>query len=224
MNIIPIIYKNRKVNTEKLTAYGFKKKGTAFAFSQTLLQSGFAMNIMVTREGEVSAEVIDPALNEPYTLHLDETAAGGFVGGVRVDYENVLKDIAEKCFEPNVFKSEQAKELIVLVREKYGDELEFLWEKFPENAVWRRKDTGKWYGALLTVSKRKLGLKSDEKAEIIDLRADPEALEKLIDNKKYFAGYHMNKKHWYTIILDGYVPTEEILDGIEGSYLLAEKK
>ena len=38
----------------------------------------------------------------------------------------------------------------------YCDELEFLWQKFPDNAVWRRKDNKKWYGALLTVSKEKL--------------------------------------------------------------------
>lgn len=52
-------------------------------------------------------------------------------------------------FEPNVFKSVYAKELIEYVCSTYGDELEFLWQKFPDNAIWRRKDTGKWYGALL---------------------------------------------------------------------------
>ena len=30
--------------------------------------------------------------------------------------------------------------IIKYVRESYGDELEFLWKKFPDNAVWRRKD------------------------------------------------------------------------------------
>ncbi len=224
MNVIAEIYKDKKVNIQKLADYGFMKNGSDFVFSQKLPQSGFVMNVTVTPVGEVSAEVIDPAADEPYILHLAEAAAGGFVGGVRFDYESILEDIAAKCFEIDVFKSEQAKELIAYVREVYGDELEFLWEKFPENAVWRRKDTGKWYGALLTVSKRKLGIKSSDKVEIIDLRAVPEVLERLIDNKKYFAGYHMNKKHWYTIILDGSVPTEEILDMIEGSYLLAKKK
>lgn len=224
MNVITEIYKNKKVDTQKLANYGFEKNGSDYVFSQKLPQSGFAMNITVTSAGEVSAKVIDPAADEPYTLHLTETAAGGFVGGVRFDYESILEDIAAKCFEPDIFKTKQAKELIAYVREVYGDELEFLWQKFPQNAVWRRKDTGKWYGALLTVSKRKLGINFSENVEIIDLRADPETLESLIDNEKYFAGYHMNKKHWYTIILDGSVSTEEILDRIESSYLLANKK
>lgn len=37
---------------------------------------------------------------------------------------------------------------IEYVRKKYGDELEFLWTKFPDNAAWRRKDNRKWYGVL----------------------------------------------------------------------------
>jgi len=75
-----------------------------------------------------------------------------------------------------------------------GDELEFLWTKFPDNAVWRRKDNSKWYGAILTVSRNKLGLSSNEVAEIIDLRLEKEQMSKTIDNEHYFPGWHMNKK------------------------------
>jgi predicted DNA-binding protein (MmcQ/YjbR family) len=32
-------------------------------------------------------------------------------------------------------------------------------------------------------------------------------------------GYHLNKRHWNTVILDGSVPTDEIADMIEHSYL-----
>ena len=113
--------------------------------------------------------------------------------------------------------------IIEYVRKKYGDELEFLWEKFPDNAIWRRKDNKKWYGALLTVSKRKLGIDSDEIIEIIDLRMKPEDIEKRVDMKKYFPGYHMNKKHWITICLDKTVPYEEICSRIDESYVLAVK-
>ena len=107
------------------------------------------------------------------------------------------------------------------VRENYGDELEFLWEKFPDCAVWRRRDSRKWYAVLLTVSRRKLGLPSDDREEILDLRCDPGLLQQRIDNRFYFPGWHMNKKHWYTIILDGSVPLERICRHIDESYLLA---
>ena len=101
------------------------------------------MTVNISEQGKISAAVIDPAFNEPYTLHLSDNASGSFVGCVKAEYEQVLTDIAEKCFEPNVFKTELAKSLIKYIQDKYSDELEYLWKKFPENAVVRRKDNQK---------------------------------------------------------------------------------
>ena len=36
-------------------------------------------------------------------------------------------------------------------------------------------------------------------------------------------GYHMNKRHWFTIRLDGSVPDDEIFNRINDSYKLALK-
>jgi predicted DNA-binding protein (MmcQ/YjbR family) len=35
------------------------------------------------------------------------------------------------------------------------------------------------------------------------------------------AGYHLNKRHWNTIALDGSVPADELCDWIQDSYALA---
>ena len=174
-------------------------------------------------DGEVKTEVIDLATGEPYSLHLVSEACGAFVGAIRAEYERVLTEISEKCFENDVFKSNFAHKIIEYVREKYGDELEYLWEKFPSNAIWRRKDNAKWYGIILLISKRKLGLDSDEQVEAIDLRIKPEILPTIVDGKRYFPGYHMNKKSWFTMCMDGSVSFEEICDWIDKSYKLAKK-
>jgi len=100
--------------------------------------------------------------------------------------------------------------------------LEFLWEKSPKNAVVRRKSSKKWYAVILTVSKRKLNLDSDEIIEVINLHNIVEEIKKLIDNKKYFPAYHMNKKYWCTICLDGTVEVKEIYKLIDISYELAK--
>ena len=122
-----------------------------------------------------------------------------------------------------VFQSAQAQAIIRYVADEYGDELEFLWQKFDDNAIWRRRDTGKWYGLLAVVSRQKLGQQADERVEIIDLRLDPAELAMTVDHQRYFPGWHMNKKHWYTIILDGSVSTAEICRRIDESYRLARK-
>lgn len=220
-SIVENTFKYREVNFSKLIGFGFVKDGSSYIYRRVLTESGFVLNVTISAQGEVFTEVVDPSTDEIYTLHLVDGAVGSFIGLVRCEYEETLKEIANACFEPAVFKSSQTKQVIAYVRNKYGDELEFLWEKFPDCAVWRRKDTKKWYAVLLTVSKRKLGINSDEVVEVIDLRVEQEGINSVIDNKKYFPGYHMNKKHWVTVILDCSVPDGEIYRIIDQSYTLA---
>ena len=218
------IFNYKSPNFKKLCDFGFIRAEEEYRYVTSILDGQFEMRVIISgTNGEVKTDVIDLATGEPYSLHLVAEACGAFVGAIRAEYERVLTEISEKCFENDVFKSNVAHKIIDFVREKYGDELEYLWPKFPSNAVWRRKDNSKWYGALLTVSKRKLGLDSDEQVEIIDLRIDPTILPTIVDGKRYFPGYHMNKKSWFTMCLDGSVPFEEICEWIDKSYILAKK-
>ena len=58
---------------------------------------------------------------------------------------------------------------------------------------------------------------------VLDLRGNGNELQNLVDGVKYFAGYHMNKKSWYTIRLDGSVAFDEICTRLDESYILAKK-
>ena len=183
-----------------------------------------SLRVSIDKCGNIDTSVTDLETGDPYTLFLVEDAVGSFVGFVREEYERVLEDIAAKCCVKRVFKSKCADDVIEYVRDKYGDELEFLWEKFDDNAIWRRKDNNKWYGAVLTVAKCKIGLDGEERVEILDLRISPQEVESIIDYKRYFPAYHMNKKSWITIPLDGSLELEEIFRRIDESYILAKKK
>lgn len=214
---------NKKANFEKLLSFGFLKSGKDYVYNINLLEGQFELNVRVSEKGVLTTKVVDLSTGELYTLHLIEGVSGAFVGKIKEEYDAILQEIYEKCFEKDVFKSEYTKKVIEFARREYGDELEFLWEKFTDNAVLRRKDTSKWYAAILTVARDRLGLEGNDKVEVIDLRMPPEELAKLVDNVKYFPGYHMNKKHWLTIILDGSVPLDEIFERISVSYALADK-
>lgn len=215
------IFRHKKAVSEKLAAYGFRKIQDTYQYDTNILNGEFFLEITVGKNSVPDTKLTELAAGEEYVLY-KTNAAGTFVGEVRAAVAEVLQDIADHCYEPAIFKAEQSVQVIDYVREKYGDEPEYLWEKYPDNAVWRRKATKKWYGALLTISRRKLGIPSDEIVEIIDLRGKPEALEALIDHARYYPGWHMNKKHWYTIILDGSVSSDEIFRRIDDSYLLAK--
>lgn len=218
------IFKNKKVNISKLETFGFVSENGGYSYIKMLDENGFAIRVNVTADGEVLSEITDLYSGEIYSLHLVDAAEGKFVGAVRAQYENILSVIAEKCFDAEVFKSRQARELTEYVRHKYLDEPEFLWKKFSGNAVWRRKDNKKWYGALLTVAGCKLGIPSDEIFEIVDLRVNPDELKILVDNKRIFPGWHMNKKYWITVVLNGAVDFSEICRLTDMSCLLAGNK
>lgn len=123
-----------------------------------------------------------------------------------------------------VFQSQQAQELIEYVRETYGDELEFLWQKFPRNAIWRNQSNRTWYSVLLVIPAKKIGAGGDELIEIIDLRFPKGEILSIVDGQKFFEGYHMNKNNWITIKLDGSVPTAEIIALLDQSYQISLKK
>jgi predicted DNA-binding protein (MmcQ/YjbR family) len=142
---------------------------------------------------------------------------------VREEYNGILKDIAQNCYEIGVFKYETTYKIMDYIKTKYNDDVEYLWEKFPDNAVARRKDNKKWYLAILTVAKDKLGFEDKGKIEIIDLRVKPDELQELIKNDNIFPAYHMNKKHWITMLLDGSTSLDEIHKRIDESYILAKK-
>jgi len=206
----------------KLTEFGFVADNEVYTYRTQIVDGQFEMTVRINGEREADVCLVDRATDELYTLHLVEGATGAFVGRVRSEFDDVLRRIADSCFKRDVFKEIQAKQIISYISDKYGDELEFLWEKLPTGAIWRRKDNRKWYGILMIISKRKLGLDSDELISVIDLRLDPE--QSIADGKRYFAGYHMNKRTWFTICLDGSVPTEEICGYIDKSYMLAFPK
>ena len=218
MEDIEKLLKDRKINFKKLLKYGFIEKENQYEYKTILIENEFDLIVTFSKDGKLDTKVIDLMSNDEYLLVKVPDATGEYVGKVREVYRNKLSQIITKCSEIEVFKSNQAKQIIKYIKEKYYNEPEFLWEKFAGNAVFRHKENNKWYGALLTISKNKLGLDSDELVDIIDLKILPENIEKIVDNEKYFLGYHMNKKHWFTIILDDSVPIEEIFKFIDISY------
>ena len=221
MREVKDLIKDKKIDLKRLEKFGFKLINKSYCYHTSLLKNQFKMSVKISLDNSIFTEIIDTETNEPYVLYLIENR-GGYSEKVYKEYSEVLEKIKKECFEDEIFKANYTKEIINYIKNKYGDELEFLWEKSPKNAIIRKKSTNKWYVVLLTISKRKISLNSDEIIEIINLHNNPEEIEKLIDYKKYYPAYHMNKKHWCTICLDGTVELKEIYRMIDISYELAK--
>lgn len=210
------------LNEEKLLKNGFIKDGDGYFRESPLMD--FLLRVRVSRAGKVEAKLYDPEADAPYTLHLVESAEGSFVGEVRKAYEDALTEIAETCFDCAVFKSRYAQKLLEYAEEKYGERCEYLWEKFPDNGVLRRADNRKWYAAVLTVAGNKVGLSTDKIVEIVDLRADEAEVQELIHRRGFAPAWHMNKKSWVTVLLDGSVEFSTIAELLDRSREIAAKK
>src|ERR1044072_7795683 len=65
----------------------------------------------------------------------------------------------------------------------------------------------------------------DEVPSAVNLKCDPDHALELRDRyEQVRPGYHMNKKHWNTIDLEGEIPDAEIRTMIDHSYELVAKK
>ena len=132
-------------------------------------------------------------------------------------FKNEILQNRAKYYE-NVFSSRKAKQIIKHIKESYGDELEFLWLNAPNYAIFRHNNNKKWYAVLMAINESKLGLKTDNKISIINLKAKPKSINKLIDNICYFRAYHMNKKHWISIKLDDKIAMKDLCKLVSESY------
>lgn len=113
-------------------------------------------------------------------------------------------------------------EIFEYVKKQYGTIPEYLWSSSPDSAVLRHHN-GKWYAVIMNVERFKLGLDGDDTVEIIDVKCDPEMTGMIIQTYGFLPGYHMNKQHWITILLDGIVGESKILDFLDMSYDLIDR-
>ena len=213
---------NQKPKILSLLAFGFRLENGKYLYTTRLLEDQFTLTVIVEQNGQFTTRLVDNDSGELYVLHEVASAQGAFVGRLREEFEAVLEKVST-CFEIDVFRSPQAKQVIQYVRREYRDELDFLRPKLPDNSIFRRPYTKKRYAVLLSIQKEKLGLAGTDRVEILDLRMDPAELADIIDKVCYFPGWHMNKKHWVTICLDGTVDIDEIYRRIDTSFDLAGK-
>lgn len=216
--------KHKKINLNTLPKFGFIQNGGAYVYKTDILDGQFYVELTVSNGSKLFARVVEKEFDEEYTLHLVPDAVGQFVGAVRGAVEEILEKFEHKCCEKEIFKWKQTYAVIEYVKNTYQSDIEFLWEKFPDNAVFRRSDNKKWYGIIMTVPFKKLGVESDGDAEVVNLKASPENITEIIDGKSVFAAYHMNKTYWYTIVLDGSVSNKDLFSHIDTSYILARGK
>ena len=83
----------------------------------------------------------------------------------------------------------------------YGTLPDYPFEEDFETAVFRHSDSRKWFALVMQVSRRKLGLKSDEITDVVNLKLPIEMFGSFGAADGVYPAYHMNKLHWISVIL-----------------------
>ena len=111
-------------------------------------------------------------------------------------------------------------ELFDWCRQQYGTEPDYPWNDW--NAVLRHIDNNKWYGVVLEVDQRKLGLADEGIVDILNVKCDPVMIGSLRMQNGFYPAYHMNKAHWLTVALDGSADGEKLKFLLDMSYELTK--
>ncbi|MBR3837969.1 MAG: MmcQ/YjbR family DNA-binding protein [Clostridia bacterium] len=115
-------------------------------------------------------------------------------------------------------------QVLARIQDVYGVDPAYLFRSNPHTAVFRLPQNGKWFAVLIgNLPACKLGLKGEERVDILNVKCDPDMAFSIVDHKRIFPAYHMNKLHWISILLDGATPVEEIAFLVAASHRLVSQ-
>lgn len=83
----------------------------------------------------------------------------------------------------------------------YGTAEEYPFNEDFETAVLRHSDNRKWYAIVMKVSRRKFGIDSDEKVDVVNIKLPFVLLGAYDAEDGVYPAYHMNKNHWVSALL-----------------------
>ena len=109
------------------------------------------------------------------------------------------------------------------IKTKYKAKEEYPWYRYPNYAVFRHEDNQKWFAlvANIPLCKLKPRAKPTEMVDIINIKIDTNQTDNILKKRGFYPAYHMNKKSWATIILDGTVTDKTIEEFICDSFTRA---
>ena len=215
------IFKAYQFISKKAKEYGFVENQGVWTYSSTILQGDFLMMVTV-EDGDLNFQVYDQETGDLYPQVHMESMRGTFVGSVREACLEELFDIRKACFEVQEFLCPQTKRIMALVQEKYGNQLEYLWEKSPDTAVLRHEDNQKWYAILMRIPWDRLDKGREGLVEAVNLKHDQVA--DLLSQNGIYPAFHMNKRYWISLPLDDTLTDEMVLELFERSWFLTSKK
>ena len=206
------------IDCKRAIAYGFSRTEAGLELKKELPGVGlYAVFVIAGKSFEVN--VFDADTDEEYLPFNVLDNITGFVTGIREQVEDLVQEIKEKC----LLNSNMKLRLMEYCERKFGTEPEAPWEDSPDAYTFKTAKRNKWYALFMTIPYKSLGLVAKGTLDVVNIKLLPEKVLDLIDRVHFYPAYHMNKKHWITIVLDKEVDEPLVQQLLEESYGLVEK-
>ena len=203
---------------EQLLQFGFTEEAKKLVYRKEILDSSFLIEIVYI-DSQFLIEVYDLEFDEIYSLFSVDSAIGETVQNIRESVEEILSSILGLADESGKISSE----VIYYCNNKYGENNVNPFKKHPDILAFVN-EKNKWYALFLDVDYNKLNKNTDitTKVKILNVKYPTDRILEIIDNKNIFPAYHMNKKHWISIVLDKNIKFKAIKELIDISYSLVK--
>ena len=108
------------------------------------------------------------------------------------------------------------------ILETYGVEKDY---PFSEDDIYVYRHTAgrKWFGLVMRVPYRKLGVEREGDADVLNVKCGPLLQGSYRSEPGVFPAYHMNKEHWLSVLLDGTASDRTVEELVAISYRLTKK-
>ena len=206
------------IDCKRAIAYGFSMTKAGLELKKELPGVGlYAVFVIAGKSFEVN--VFDADTDEEYLPFNVLDNITGFVTGIREQVEDLVQEIKEKC----LLNSNMKLRLMEYCERKFGTEPEAPWEDSPDAYTFKTAKRNKWYALFMTIPYKSLGLVAKGTLDVVNIKLPPEKVLDLIDRVHFYPAYHMNKKHWITIVIDKEVDEPLVQQLLDESYGLVEK-
>lgn len=214
------IFRSAKIKKDSLEAAGFATTdGETYTMTPTVSAGTFRAEITLSLEAQtLTVHLFDTETSEKYALFDMPSSHGAFVASLREEVQLLIDDIKSKCFESKDLKDDY----ISWIKNQFGAEPDFPWPDTPDYCVFRCPNE-KWFALVMRIKYKQLGLTGDENVWVVNMKADKTEIPNLIDHKSIFPAWHMNKKHWITVLLTAVTDFEKLCKLTQKSYELVSK-
>lgn len=214
-----------QIHLPSLLPFGFTFSDNRYTYREFFMDGQFEAVVEVDEAGQLSSLVWDCEMKEVYTAHQVTAPAGAFVHQVREGYQAILTRVVETCCIALPFSKDQTNRIAQLIKEQWGDLPDYPFAKLPSYGAFRHPNNNKWYALVSQIPRDKLdGSGSQEEVEIVNLKVDAREIAELLSQSGIYPAYHMSKKSWVSVLLDGTVEDQTIFALLEKSrYLVGPK-